>query len=68
MPGQGVNPGAFLPPGPLELAVDITREVIRARRQSCYGALQITDDQIDELARAVIQHLSLAAHNARKGE
>lgn len=34
-----------------------TKAVILRRRQECYGALAISDEQADELSRALVQHL-----------
>lgn len=52
-------------PSPPSLAHQVATvvTVLRARRQACYGALQITDEQIEEMARAVVCALSLEAHS-----
>ena len=38
--------------------LDIVRNVIRARRQACYGELRIGDDQLEELARAIVTNIA----------
>lgn len=43
-------------PTVLRLLAD-TKAVILRRRQECYGGLAISDEQADELSRALVQHL-----------
>lgn len=43
-------------PTVLRLLAD-TKAVILRRRQECYGGLAISDEQADELARALVQNL-----------
>ena len=38
--------------------LEIVRTVIRARRQACYGELRIGDDQLEELARAIVTNIA----------
>ena len=38
--------------------LEIVRNVIRARRQACYGELRICDDQLEELARAIVTNIA----------
>ena len=45
--------------------VGLFRGVIAARRDACYGALQITEDQERELANGLVQNL-LADHYVRR--
>ena len=45
--------------------VGLFRGVIEARKDACYGSLQISDDQRDELARGLVQNL-LASHTVSR--
>ncbi|HET6283892.1 MAG TPA: hypothetical protein VFH73_23255 [Polyangia bacterium] len=39
--------------------VAIAKDVIERRRHLCYGGLVISDEQTDELARAIVTNLAL---------
>jgi hypothetical protein len=43
----------------LDILVDEVSAILCRRRDPCYGSLKITAEQVDELARAIVTHLTL---------
>jgi len=57
-----VPPSLVASPPSLDAQVATVIGVIEQRRLPCYGALQITDAQIEEMSRAIVNTLNLENH------